>query len=85
MIDQTATRAVAVTPSDTVDLPDFKAANRLADWIYVGGAGNVVVVLQDNSTVTFTAPPVGSFLWIKARRINATNTTATLLLAGYQQ
>lgn len=85
MIDQTATRAVAVTTSDTVDLPDFKANNKLCDWVYIGGAGNVVVVLQDGSTVTFTAPPVGSFLWIKARRINATNTTATLLVAGYQQ
>lgn len=83
MIDQSATLVDAVTTSDTVDLKRFKENNELCDWIYVGGAGNVVAVLQNGDTVLFTAPPVGTFIWVKARRINATNTTATALLAGY--
>jgi hypothetical protein len=65
----------SITPSDTVNLP---AGCR---GIYVGGAGNVVAVGDDNASVTFTAIPVGTFMPIAARRINATNTTATLLIA----
>jgi hypothetical protein len=67
----------AVTPSDTVNLP---AGCR---GIYVGGAGNVALVGDDNVAVTFTATPVGTFIPCGARRVNATNTTATLLVALY--
>lgn len=67
----------AVTTSDTVNLP---AGCR---GIYVGGAGNVVLVGDDNVAVTFTAPPVGTFIPCGAKRVNATNTTATLLVALY--
>ena len=75
----------AITPSDTVD---FLASGRttipLCDAIYVGGAGNVTAVLQDGSTVLFTAPPVGSIIPVRAKRVNATGTTATALVALYQ-
>ena len=70
-------RAVAITPSDSVNLTDITRG------IYVGGAGAVVVVWEDNSTSTFSAVPVGTVLNVKAKRVNATNTTATLLLALY--
>lgn len=67
----------AVTPSDTVDF------TLVARAIYVGGAGNVTVVNEDSTTALFTAPPVGTIIPGRFRRVNATNTTATLLVAGY--
>lgn len=71
-------QAKAVTTSDTVDLPFG-----LCDALYVGGAGIVVAVLEDNSTVQLTAV-AGSILPIRLRRVNATSTTATLMVALYQ-
>jgi len=38
------------------------------------------VTINDGTTVTFTAVPVGTILPIVARRINATLTTATVLV-----
>lgn len=77
-------RCLAVTTSDTVDLAPFTQASMLTGMVYVGGAGNVTAVLQDGSTILFTAPPVGAQLPIAVRRINATNTTATVMVACYR-
>jgi hypothetical protein len=68
-----------VAPSDTVDLP------QPSDAVWVGGAGNVAAVMQDGTVSVFTAVPAGVALPIKARRINATLTTATLLVALYDR
>jgi hypothetical protein len=70
--------AVAVVPHDT-----NKFTRGVCQGIYVGGAGNVAAVMEDGTVATFTAPPVGSILPIRATRVNATNTTATLMLALY--
>jgi hypothetical protein len=70
-------KAAAIVPSDATDLP------AVTDAIYVGGAGVVAVVFQDQSVVNFTAV-AGQVLLLRARRVNATNTTATLLVALYQ-
>lgn len=73
----TYSSAVAATPSDTVPI-SCKA-------IYVGGAGNVTInpASAGGTSVTFTAPPVGSILPVnlESGRIMATGTTATLLVA----
>ena len=69
--------AVAITPSDTVDLP------RLTDAVWVGGAGIVVAVFQNGSTAQFTCV-AGSLLPLRLKRVNATSTTATLLVALYE-
>jgi len=66
--------AEAITPSDTVNL------RRPSDAVYVGGAGNLVVILQDGTAITF-AVVAGEILPVRAYRINATNTTATGLVA----
>lgn len=71
------TNAVAVTPSDSTALATVARA------LYVGGAGNVAVVFPNDVVVTLTAPAVGVWHPIRFKRINATNTTATNLLAGY--
>jgi hypothetical protein len=65
----------AVTPSDTVSL------GTLARALYVGGAGNIVAVMYDDTTCTFTAVPAGSVLPIAVKRVNATSTTATNIVA----
>jgi hypothetical protein len=66
-----------ITPSDTVNM----AAG--CRGVYCGGAGNIAAVGNDNAVATFTAVPVGTFLPICPKRINSTNTTATLLIALY--
>lgn len=65
------TRAFAITPHDSTN---FVRATR---GIYVGGAGNVVVVFDDDSTATFLSVPAGLILPVRATRVNATDTTAT--------
>lgn len=67
----------AITPSDTVNMPTGVRA------VYVGGAGAVVAVGQDDVAVTFAAVPVGTTLNIGPKRINSTSTTATNLVAIY--
>lgn len=77
--------AAAITPSDTVNVVDGAAVTlpSLFDGIWVGGAGIVAVVLPNNSVVNFTCV-AGSLLPIKAKRVNSTTTTGTLLVALYQ-
>ena len=74
-----AHRAVAVTPSDAADLPDGVTTVGL----YVGGAGDVHVTLQGGSDVTFKSVPGGTLLRVAARRVWATGTTATNIVALY--
>ena len=65
-----------VVKSDSVDFtPGPPSA------IYVGGAGDVAVVDRDGNATTLKAVPVGTTLHISPRRINSTNTTATLMVA----
>lgn len=84
------TYAKAVTPSDTVDVPQvgsqLMSTNGTLipyfDALYVGGAGIVVFVLPDNTTVQLTAV-AGEIIPLRGRRVNATTTTATLMVALY--
>jgi hypothetical protein len=68
-------RAAAVTPSDTVSYDGPARA------LYVGGVGNVVVVLTDNSTVTLTNVQAGTIIPLWHKRVNSTSTTATSMVA----
>lgn len=65
----------SVTPHNSTDF------STLCRAIYVGGTGNIVAVRQDGTAVTFNNVPAGSILPIACRRINATNTTATNIVA----
>ena len=72
-----ALRATAVTPSDSTELTGVRA-------LYVGGAGNVAVVLnEDSAAVTFVAVPAGSILPLAAIKVMSTNTDATDIVALY--
>lgn len=70
-----------ITPSDANDVGLVGSAT-LFDAIYVGGAGVVAVVLQDGTVQNFTAA-VGTVIPVRGKRVNATNTTGTLLVALY--
>lgn len=70
-----AREAVAVTPSNSIDLPVLPRA------IYVGQAGDLAVRLPDGSVVTFANVQAGSFLPIRVQGINATGTTASQIVS----
>lgn len=74
-----ARRAAVVTPSDTVDLTSYAKA------LYVGVAGNVRVLTvggEDADALTFANHPVG-WLPVQVRRVLATGTTATQIVAAF--
>ena len=69
--------AISVTPNDSNDL------TYLARSLFVGTSGNIVVNMADGSSVTFANVQSGQFLPIRVKRILATGTTATNILALY--
>lgn len=81
MINTPYNVAVAITKSNTDNIPG-PGPGRLTDAIYVGGAGVVAVVLADDRVVNITAV-AGAILPIAAKRVNDTNTTATVMAAFY--
>jgi hypothetical protein len=73
-----ARRCIAVTPSDSDNLGAVTKA------VYVGVEGDVSLVPidnPDNAGILFKNVPSGSWLPVRARRIRATGTTATNLVA----
>ena len=72
-----AVDAFAITPNDGTDL------SNVTRYIYVGGAGAIALITVNGETVTFSAVPVGTVLPIRAARVKATGTTATLLIGMY--
>jgi hypothetical protein len=83
-----ARRAFAVVTSDTKDLtdPTGDADPFYAKGLFVGGAGTVKVtmagdVAEPSTPVTFSGVAAGTFLNVQVRRVWATGTTATLILA----
>lgn len=85
------TIARAVTLTDNTALP-----NGVCDAIYVGAAGNLALVLEDDITpstdaggsptmnpVTFVALLAGQVYPFRCRSINSTNSTASSVVALY--
>lgn len=78
MVDAPATRAFAVTTSDTVN---FEFTTR---GLWTGTGGTIVLVpMGQSNAVTFASVPPGVVLPIRVKRVNATNTTATGLIGLY--
>jgi len=67
-----------IVPSDTVDLPRTAPHFGFTEALFVGGAGIVNAVMEDNTTRQFTCV-AGQILPIRCKRVNAAATTATLL------
>lgn len=76
--------AAAITKSDSVNITLPGSAVKVAA-IFVGGAGNLVAVFEDDSTATFVGLAAGTVLPVSVKRVNSTNTTATSLLALFCQ
>ena len=72
------TKAAAITKHDTTNIPEG-----VTDAVYVGGAGDVVAVFQDDSVVTLTCL-AATLLPIRIKRVNSTSTSATAMVALYQ-
>lgn len=51
--------------------------------IYVGTGGNAVIVTEDGTAVTYKNLQSGAYYPIRAKRVNATNTTAADLVGWY--
>jgi hypothetical protein len=70
----TARQMAAVTPSDSTVLS--------CRSLYVGGAGSVAVMgLGDSVATTFVGVPAGTILPVAVKRVMATGTTATNIVA----
>ena len=78
----TSNRGVAVTTSDSVDLPGGPC-----EAIFVGVAGDVSLYAPgptaSATAVVYKNCASGAVLPVKAQRVLATNTTATNLVALY--
>ena len=71
---------VPITPYDTLDL-----SKGVSGGIWVGVDGAVAAVMQDGTMpVILAAVPAGTWLPLAAKRINSTGTTATGLVALYE-
>jgi len=87
-------KAVAITPSDTVNLDGtvvsttgtFQTTGNTkpipCEAISIGLTGNIAVV-SESGVATTLAVTVGQILTFKAIRVNSTNTTATGNMALY--
>lgn len=74
-IQDPASRAFAITKSDTVDCSEVTRA------VYVGGAGDLTVVMAGGgAAVTFVGVPAGTLLPIRISRLKSTGTDATDVL-----
>ena len=71
-----AFRLTAVTPSDTTELTGVRA-------LWIGGTGTIAVMaVNDTAAVSFTVPS-GTMLPIFAKKVMATGTSATNIVALY--
>jgi len=68
----------AITPSDVTNF-----TRGVCNGIYVGGTGAIAMVMMDDTVVTLAAVPAGIILPFLAKRVNATGTAATNLVALY--
>lgn len=80
--DPSASKAVTVTPSDTLDLT-FPSGVYGTKYLYVGVAGDVSITTASGDDVVLKALAAGVFHPISVRRIKNTSTTATNMLAVY--
>lgn len=70
-----ATHAAAVTPNDSADLGTVSRS------LYVGVTGDVKVTTRDGDTEVFVAVPAGSWMPVAAKKVFATGTTASAIIA----
>lgn len=72
-----ARKLVAVTPNDGADLADVPKA------LYIGAAGTLALIAADDTASVSLTVAAGAVLPIRAKRVLATGTTATDIVALY--
>lgn len=81
-IEASAQGAIPVTPSNTTNI-NLPTGLNFTMGLYVGGSGDLSVLMSDGTTATFTAVSAGVVLPLSVKRVNATGTTATGIVAVY--
>ncbi len=74
---------ITLPPSDTADPDPFTRKKLLTQGLYVGTGGDVALVDESNTVTLFSNVQSGTTLNVAIRRVNATGTTATGLVACY--
>lgn len=77
---------LTVVPSDAANLiPPSGDLNKATRALMIGGAGTVKVDMADGTTVTMSIPGtgLGLLLPIAVKKVYATGTSATLMVAFY--
>lgn len=64
----------AVTPSDSTILPGVRG-------LYVGGAGNLAVTFNDDTTATLVGVLAGQIYPLQVKKVMFTGTSATNIVA----
>ncbi len=77
LLDTPAEHAFEITTNDNSDLPF------ITRYIWVGGGGDVHVIMLGGEEVTFRALAAGTLLRIRARKVFQTGTDATQLVGMY--
>jgi hypothetical protein len=68
--------ATTITPNDSTVFAQTRG-------LYIGGAGNVAVVMADGTSATFNALQVGVIHPLSVKQVKATGTTATNIVVLY--
>ena len=76
-LESPAKNALAITKSDSSDL------THATRGLYVGGGGNVKVLMVGGQVVTFTGVTAGSLLPIRVNKVYSTDTTASGFIGLY--
>ena len=74
---------VALVPSDSVDPDIYTQKQRLTQGVYVGTGGDVALVDQSGTVTVFPNVSSCTTLNVVVRRVNASGTTASGLVACY--
>jgi hypothetical protein len=74
-IGEPATDGVLVTPSDSTELTFITRA------LYIGGAGDLNVIMKSGNTIKYSAVPAGTVLPIRVKQVLSTGTGASLIVA----
>jgi len=81
-VDTGAQGAIEVTPSDTVNIA-FPTGTTESTWVYVGVAGAIKALMADGTTATFTNLLAGVMYPLAIKKVFATGTVATGVIALY--
>jgi hypothetical protein len=76
-----AGRAVAVTPSNTENIPSISGGVNDGCVLYVGIGGDLTVMTTGQDTVTFVNIQDGTFIPVQVLRVLSTGTTALNIVA----